>query len=215
MRSVRHWTPRYVINRIREKLYRRRHPQVAWLTPVANEILNTSLCKLDVGLEFGSGNSTLWFAKRVGELYSVEHQTNWYQKVKQSLEEAGFDHVHYHLHPRDADDDPDRSGYVRIADTFEKESLDFVLVDGIYRAHCARAVLEKIRPGGLLILDNINLYIPCDSHSPNSVPLEGKPVSPEWQEVYDVLQSWRVIWTSNGVSDTAIYFKPCKAQADR
>ncbi|MDX9863708.1 MAG: class I SAM-dependent methyltransferase [Anaerolineaceae bacterium] len=209
MRSIRHLTPRYIVNRTIEKLYRRTHPGIAWLTPDANDILDSCLCKEDRGIEFGSGNSTVWFAKRVAFLDSVEHQANWYEKIAQMLDEARLDNVRYHLHARDADDNPDASGYVRIADSFALGSLDFALVDGIYRAHCVRAVIDKLKPGGLLIIDNVNLYLPCESMAPNSVPVDGKPVTPVWQEVYDVIHLWRTIWTSNGVSDTAIFIKPC------
>lgn len=210
MRPIRHLTPRYIWNRIIEKLYRRTHPDVAWLTPDANEILDGILCKEDHGVEFGSGRSTVWFAKRIAFLDSVEHQAGWFDKVKELLADASLDNVKYHLHLRDSDHDPSVSGYVHVADDFEKESLDFALVDGIYREYCARAVLEKLKPGGMLIIDNVNLYLPCESVAPNSVPLDGKPVTPVWQEVYDVIHPWRTIWTSNGVSDTAIFFKPCE-----
>ena len=209
MRSIRHLTPRYIFNRIIEKSYRRTHPEVAWLTPDANEILDGCLCKEDRGVEFGSGNSTVWFAKRVAFLDSVEHQAGWFDKVTQRLTEEGLDNVQYHLHRRDSDDNPNASGYVRVADGFANESLDFALVDGIYREFCVKAVLDKLKPGGMLIIDNVNLYLPCESVAPNSVPEDGKPVTPVWQEVYDVIHPWRTIWTSNGVSDTAIFIKPC------
>lgn len=209
MHSIRHWTPRYLIHRSQEKLYRHRHPRAAWLTPTANEILHSLLRKEDHGLEFGSGNSSVWFAQRVARLDSVEHQPQWYEKVQGMLSEAGLTNVQSHLHLRDADDNPDGSGYVRVADKFCAQSLDFVLVDGIYREYCARAVLEKIKPGGMLIIDNINLYLPCDSVAPHSVPREGLPRNAVWAEVQQALQSWRVIWTTNGISDTAIFFKPC------
>jgi SAM-dependent methyltransferase len=209
LRPIRHLTPRYITNRIIEKLYRRSHPEVAWLTPDANEILDGCLCKEDRGVEFGSGNSTVWFANRIAHLDSVEHQANWYDKVTKTLGEAGLENVQYHLHLRDSDENPDVSGYVRVADGFAKNSLDFALVDGIYREFCVRAVLDKLKPGGMLIIDNVNLYLPCKSVAPNSVPLGGKPVTPVWQEVYNVIHPWRTIWTTNGVSDTAIFFKPC------
>lgn len=209
MHPIRHLTLRYIKNRIIEKLYRRTHPEVAWLTPDANEILDGILSKEDRGVEFGSGNSTVWFAKRVAFLDSVEHQSDWFDKVTKTLGEEGLENVQYHLHLRDSDDNPDVSGYVRVGDNFPLESLDFALVDGIYREFCVRAVLDKLKPGGLLIIDNVNLYLPCKSAAPNSVPQDGKPVTPVWQEVYDVIQPWRRIWTTNGVSDTAIFFKTC------
>jgi len=35
--------------------------------------------------EFGSGNSTLFFAKRVMEVTSVEHNIEWYKKLKNKI----------------------------------------------------------------------------------------------------------------------------------
>lgn len=209
MRSLRHWTPRYIYDRSREKFYRASHPDTAWLTPAANEILDSWLGKEDKGLEFGSGRSTLWFARRVRELDSVEHQAGWHARVSEMLKESGLENVRYHLHVRDADDNPGDSDYVRVADRMDAHSLDFVLVDGIYREYCVRAVLDKIKPGGWLVIDNVNLYLPCQSRCPNSVPITGLPRTPVWAEVDAVIRPWRTIWTSNGVSDTAIFIKPC------
>ncbi len=40
------------------------------------------------------------------------------------------------------------------------QSLDYALVDGSYRDECVMRALEVLRPGGMLILDNANWYIP-------------------------------------------------------
>lgn len=89
MRSFRHWTPRYIWNRLALMADERRHPDAPWLTRTMVEILETWLRPGDVGLEFGSGRSTIWFARRVGHLTSVEHHPGWYAKVKQNLHELG------------------------------------------------------------------------------------------------------------------------------
>jgi hypothetical protein len=34
-------------------------------------------------------------------------------------------------------------------------------------------------------------------------------VSLNWPDVYDRIHLWRRLWLSNGVRDTAIFFKPC------
>ena len=57
--------------------------------------------------------------------------------------------------------------YVQVVKRFEKNSLDFVLVDGMYRDAYANWFV-RIRPGGLLIIDNANWYLPSNSGSPNS-----------------------------------------------
>ena len=84
-------------------------------------------------------------------------------------------------------------------------SLDFVFVDGEYRDECAVRGLELLKPGGLLILDNAELYLPDDTRSPWSVE---RPISPLWEQVSAELAGWRRVSTTNGVWDTVIWFKP-------
>lgn len=201
MRSIRHWTPRYIYNRLALALYEKQHPHQPWLTHQSVEILTTLLRRRDVGLEWGSGRSTVWFAARIQHLVSVEDDLQWYQKVKKLLTEQGLSNVDYQLAP-------DQTTYVGIADRFADESLDFVLVDGQqYRSACAVAIVPKLRVGGVLVLDNANWFLPCHSHAPNSRTVATGSVSAEWQHFLELVQNWRLIWTSNGVTDTALFIK--------
>jgi predicted O-methyltransferase YrrM len=209
MRSFRHWTPRYLFNRTIEKSYRSRNPGLPWLTPAANEILQTYLLPSDVGLEFGSGGSTLWFARRVKSLTSVEHNPDWYDRVHTRLETGKITNVDYHLHPGQETPGMDGSlpAYVLEAEKYAENSLDFVLVDGIYRDLCALTSLSRLKPGGVLLIDNVNLHLPCRSYAPNSRSPEDGPATAQWAKFQNLTQGWRKIWTSNGVSDTAFFFR--------
>lgn len=98
--------------------------------------------------------------------------------------------------------------YVGVASMFE-DRLDVALVDGLYRDECILAALPKIRHGGLLILDNVNWFLPRRSRSPGSRRpgrVDSYP-SIEWETIHKSLQSWRLIWTSSGVTDTAIWIR--------
>jgi len=209
MRTFRHWTPRYLVDRARERRYCRRHPDAPWLTPQATEILSTMLRPTDHGVEFGSGRSTLWLAGRVRHLTSVEHDEEWYGAVAARLKDRGVHNVDHLFAPPDAP--PARSAeseYARTMLRFEDGGLDFVLVDGVYRDACARFSLGKLRSGGLLIIDNVDRFLPSNSRSPKSrTPSQG-PAGPVWSEVAHVLADWRHIWTSSGLWDTAIHIKP-------
>jgi hypothetical protein len=208
-RKIRHLTPRYIWSRSFEKLYRWAHPDVPWLTRTANTFLETYLQPEDFGWEFGSGKSTIWFARRVKHLTSVEHDPAWFERVSAMLEENNLKNVDYFLKQReqyDAFQGP--PSYVSGLTEVEDESLDFVMIDGIYRDLCALSSLNKIKPNGILVIDNANHFLPCHSNSPNSRSYGDGARGEKWSQFLQSVNIWRFFWTSNGVSDTAIYFKP-------
>jgi hypothetical protein len=96
-------------------------------------------------IEFGSGNSTPWFASRVGFLYSIEDAPDWYEHVKRELERHGIRNVSYEL--READNYADLSN-------IDDGTIDFALVDGTDREGCIIAVVPKLKPGAWIYLDN-------------------------------------------------------------
>ncbi len=209
MRSFTHWNITYITNRINEIIYHRTYPDHPWLTKSANLILQSILKDSDVGLEFGSGRSTMWTAKRLAFLTSVEHDESWYQKVNGLLKESNLSNVEYIFCPENHHVGEQEAEYPRIAERFADNSLDYVLIDGIYRDICANAVVDKVGEGGVLVIDNVNWYLPSKSISPDSRSLAEGPASRQWAEFQRRVENWRCIWTSSGVSDTAIYLKPC------
>jgi hypothetical protein len=211
-RSICHWTPRYIINRLILMAYERNNPNSPWLTNSMVDLLDTWLCSTDVGLEFGSGRSTIWFAKQVKHLISVEHDPEWYAKVNKQLHmlrEPISERVDYHLLEVEKAK-PETSEYVKVLEEVKNESLDFCLVDGMARDYCALASIDKLKSGGILIIDNVNWYWPREqkSYSPNSRGMSDGFASPVWQECANRLKYWRYVWTSNGVTDTAFWVKP-------
>ena len=214
-RYILNYTPRYVFNRTKLLLYELRHPDHPWLTQQANQICSTLLMPQDVGLEWGSGRSTFYFARRIKCLTSVEHDETWYKAVSSKLKVANISNVNYLLCKLDKGQKPEESSYIQVANAFSKESIDFVLVDGRYRDVCANIVLEKIRPGGIIVIDNVERYLPSDSISPSSRHKGSAPGSDEWARFLNRVKDWRLIWTSNGVWDTAIWFKPSEGYNEK
>jgi predicted O-methyltransferase YrrM len=187
--------PGRLLPRIRYWWWERRNPDKPWLTPGAVAFLETALTREMYGLEFGSGRSTAWYAGKLSRLVSVEHDTGWYARVKEELDRRDVANVDYRLiplnHPEPAgeqlsyDPVPD---YVALAAEFRDESLDLVVVDGHYRSHCIAAVLAKLKPGGLLLVDDANLW-----------PENSPPIPREWTEVSR---------TTNGIKFTVIWRRP-------
>ena len=204
-RRFRHWTPRYILNRITLMAHERMHPDSPWLTRTMVEILASWLGPDDRGLEWGSGRSSLWFAERVKHLVSVEHNESWYRKGYSKLKEKKLENVDYRFYI-------DRLEYVSFTDQLPRESFDFILVDGIERDRCALAAIPLLKDRGILIIDNINWYLPSESRSPDSRRFSDGAASEHWDSFCKTVNHWRCIWTTNGVTDTALWVKSANGQ---
>ena len=201
-----------MVDRLRLALRERINADAPWLTAGAVSFLERWLQPTQAGFEWGSGRSTAWFAARVHHLTSVEDDAGWYQKVRGQLQEGHLlERVTYHHIPVDDGAPAPAHPYVGILSDHQ-ESLDFCLVDGVtdLRAHCALACLPKLRPGGLLIIDNANWFIPRrgPSRAPNSRGLAEGYASDAWAELGRQIAAWECLWTTNGVTDTAFWIKP-------
>lgn len=91
-------------------------------------------------LEWGAGNSSLFFSQRVKGLYSIEHNKDWYEQVLK------FDIKNQKL--------------LFAVDDYAKKptelgvQFDIILIDGIERENCANESLNILKKDGLIILDN-------------------------------------------------------------
>jgi hypothetical protein len=122
-----------------------RRPKLPWLGYRAIRHLDGLLNPDWKMLEFGSGMSTMWFAKRCHRVVSVEDNELWYLKVKKMLEEHGVTNVEYKFKS---------TNEYHILDEYTEGYFDFILIDGVQRDKCARSALPKIREGGYIYLDN-------------------------------------------------------------
>lgn len=193
---------RYYYFRINLFIRNTMHPDEPWLSKDSIKILDQILSKNDFAIEFGSGRSTLWFAKRVKHLISIESDSFWYDKVNNDLIKLGLKcNVEYIF-------SSNPQNYVTEIDRIADNSIDFCLVDGIERDRCLIAVFPKLKSGGILVLDNCNWYLPNDfTLSPDSKRTTDLFLNTNWEFINIELANWRRIWTSNGVSDTAIFIK--------
>lgn len=207
MRNFGHWNLNYIVNRISWGIYQHRNMDKPWLTPLANMLLDTLILPTDIGLEWGSGRSTCWFANRLQHLTSVETNLQWYERVNKMIADFGLTNITYKLLPIENENPVQTDAYVRVCDYFEDETLGFVLIDGSERGSCANAVVPKIKDGGILVIDNINWFLDYPTRSPNSRYRLGT-VNVQWVHFEHLVAGWRMIWTSSGVIDTAIWIKP-------
>lgn len=95
--------------------------------------------------EFGSGMSTVWFARRCRELHSVEHDPGWYRRVRRMT--AAYPDADVRLCERKED-------YVGRIDAFPAGHFDVILIDGVWRGECFARCVSRVKAGGLLVVDN-------------------------------------------------------------
>lgn len=117
---------------------------IPWVTYSFIDFISPRLhAQLNV-FEYGSGSSTLFYAKRVNEVVSVEHDQAWYEKIK-GTKPANADLIYCEL-KKDGE-------YARKAAALEKP-FDLVIVDGRDRVNCCKYGIAALSESGVIILDD-------------------------------------------------------------
>lgn len=168
--------------------------------------------------EYGSGGSTIFFAERAGQVFSVEHDKHWHALVSKALEQRGITNCSIQLHepysivgtlsevdsaestrfifderesdyPRMSFDE-----YVRSIDVHPNHSFDIVLVDGRARMACIDRALPKIRTGGYMMLDNSNnSNVAKAVHRMQSYPrIDFHSIAPGWPPARWTTTAWQI-----------------------
>lgn len=103
--------------------------------------------------EWGSGNSSLWWAKRAGAVYSVESDAGWFAKVRERSPE---NHTIWL--------EESREGFVAAINNAGGK-FDVIVIDGIFaRAACAEVAPDFLAPGGMILLDNSDWFFKAVSN---------------------------------------------------
>lgn len=93
--------------------------------------------------EFGCGYSSAFWAERAKKVVSIEDKTDWFEKWKKEFEYQNLD-----IRWRD-----EGEGY-EAAIFEEDEKYDVIVIDGKRRTECAKAAVEALADGGMIILDD-------------------------------------------------------------
>jgi len=95
-------------------------------------------------LEYGSGNSTLYYSERVRKLTSLEYNRRWFNKVDEQVKK--LPHVKLVFIPCKKVKPATYKEYKEYIDwpKSQKEIWDVVLIDGRARQWCAKSILDNI-----------------------------------------------------------------------
>ena len=125
---------------------------IPWCTYPFIKFIEPRLKKDFVAFEFGCGNSTLWYSKKIKSIKSVEHNKEWYNKMCKQIPSNSI--IVY----KDLNEDGE----------YAKEALNsnavyhIVIIDGEDRNNCLRHSLLKLTHDGIIIFDNTDRedYLP-------------------------------------------------------
>ncbi|WP_026999672.1 class I SAM-dependent methyltransferase [Eisenibacter elegans] len=95
-------------------------------------------------LEYGAGNSTLWYAQRVRSVLAIEHDSAWVKALTPLLPDNAKI-LHKPLEPKEA--------YTQAAEN-PSQPFELIIIDGRLRNRCVAAALQWLSDDGVLILDN-------------------------------------------------------------
>lgn len=137
-----------------------------WMSQKEIKMIEKYLTPETIMLEYGSGGSTIHFSKFVKEYYSLEHNKEWYNKVKIKI--SNNDKITTFLSenkkmatPRihaDCWDNLEKSTsytayeeYVKYPSIINKK-YDAVLVDGRARPECAKFIYDFLNEGAYVFI---------------------------------------------------------------
>ena len=117
---------------------------IPWVTYPFIEFIEGRLKNNLEVFEYGSGNSTFWYAKRVKYVTSVEHDRDWYEKIKSNLPE------NVSLFYKELVYGGDYSRFI----LFQNKKFNIVSIDGRDRVNCIIHSINAITEDGIIILDD-------------------------------------------------------------
>ncbi len=117
---------------------------IPWYTYSFINFIEPRLKKHFNVFEYGCGNSTIWYAKRIYLIKAVEHNKEWYDLISKKVPENS----------KVSFKEPGPDGDYAKAVLNEENEFNIIIIDGIDRNNCLKYSLRKITKDGIIIFDN-------------------------------------------------------------
>lgn len=131
---------------------------VPWFAQSAIDFLEGHVTKSMHVFEYGSGGSTVFFARRAATVLSNEDNADWLNRVRQALAQQELTNARLQHHPYDFHHAEDfvQSAYLN---SLPAGPMDIIVVDGMeeatqVRPQCFKLAETRIKPGGIIIVDD-------------------------------------------------------------
>lgn len=125
---------------------------IPWYTYPANDFLKFRNYQGKKILEFGAGQSTLWWAERCKSIISFEGSKDWYEQINRSMP----DNVELYY----IEEKPQEHCLQKIKEILHtnNQKFDIIIIDGLWRFNLAIMAKDFIQPDGAIVVDNSSGY---------------------------------------------------------
>jgi predicted O-methyltransferase YrrM len=153
--------PQYVPRTLAHNVLGQKTPadlELPWFSYAAIDFLDKFLQPHMSVCEYGSGGSTLFFARRVKSVYSIEDNRDWFHRVSELLLAKNIGNVTLKLCPFDFKNPVgfEKSDYLH---ALPDRQFDVIVVDGSeewtrVRPICFELAQTHVKKGGIIVVDD-------------------------------------------------------------
>lgn len=143
----------HFLSSLKNKSVTKRGEPLPWYTYPAVHFLETKDFKKRTVLEFGAGQSTLWWSMRATSVLSFEADPSWQVYVERHAQ-PNVKLIHT---PQDL---------AGIESHLRDQWFDIIVVDGMDRVKASSIARDVVKPSGAIIVDNTDEYWEADGTRP-------------------------------------------------
>jgi hypothetical protein len=118
---------------------------IPWYTYPAIEFIEDKIEENFVVFEYGSGQSTLWWSKKVHQLITIESNKQWFDYLQNNTLKDSK--VSLKLIEEEEE-------YIKEISQFPEEYFDVIIIDGERRSDCAKESFCKLKEDGFIVFDD-------------------------------------------------------------
>jgi hypothetical protein len=122
---------------------------IPWYTYPAIDFLAQRKFEGRTVLEFGGGQSTLWWSKRAQRVLTIEENSDWYERLRCQI----GSNVALHYCPADRVTRT-ITPIKNLIDDYKIRAFDVIIVDGHLRRELTALAFSYMSPQGAILLDN-------------------------------------------------------------
>ena len=153
--------PRYISRCFAHNVINGKTPldlEIPWFSYAAIDFLKSFVQRHMSVFEYGSGGSTIFFARRADRVVSVEDNPKWFEWVSRRVQQQGLTNVTLELREFNFKEPVgfEKSAYLH---AIPNETFDIIVVDGSeewtqVRPLCFEMAEDRVKDGGIIVVDD-------------------------------------------------------------